>query len=139
MTKEQKRSAIKRRDFLKAGAVAGAAITLEGTGEILEGAEEKKEKVLILPNIATPNRPVIRNPDICNGCNTCVDVCQIDVYVPNPQKGKPPITLHPDECWYCGCCVNECPLLSAGAIKFNWPLQQRGIFKRKETGEIFRT
>ena len=105
----------------------------------LEGAEDKKDKVLIIPNIATPNRPVIRNPEICNGCNTCVDVCQIDVYVPNPEKGKSPITLHPDECWYCGCCVNECPRLSMGAIKFNWPLLQRGFFKRKSTGEIFRT
>ena len=139
MTKEKGRSAIKRRDFLKASAAAGAAVTLKGTGDVLEAAQNEKDKVYILPNIATPNRPVIRNPEVCNGCNTCVDVCQVDVHIPNPQKGKPPITLHPDECWYCGCCVNECPLLSAGAIKFNWPLQQRGFFKRKETGEIFRT
>jgi len=139
MEKGKKPSAIKRRDFLKAGATAGAAVTLAGSGDILEGAEEEKNKVFILPNVTTPNRPVIRNPEICNGCNTCVDVCQIDVYLPNPEKGKPPITLHPDECWYCGCCVNECPRLSMGAIKFNWPLQQRGFFKRKDTGEIFRT
>ena len=139
MNKGKKRSAIKRRDFLKAGAAAGAAATLKGGGDILEGAEDEKKKVYILPNIATPNRPVIRDPEVCNGCNTCVDVCQIDVYIPNPEKGKPPITLHPDECWYCGCCVNECPRLSMGAIKFNWPLQQRGFFKRKDTGEIFRT
>lgn len=139
MKKEEKPSAIKRRDFLKVSATVGAAVTLKGTGEILEAAEDEKDKVYILPNISTPNRPVIRNPEVCNGCNTCVDVCQIDVYLPNPEKGKPPITLHPDECWYCGCCVNECPLLSAGAIKFNWPLQQRGFFKRKDTGEIFRT
>ena len=139
MQKEKKRSGLKRRDFLKAGAVAGAVATLKGSEQILAAPEDKNGKVYILPNITTPNRPVIRNPEICNGCNTCVNVCQIDVYVPNPVKGKPPITLHPDECWYCGCCVNECPLLEAGAIKFNWPLQQRGFFKRKETGEIFRT
>ena len=60
MEKEKKRSAIKRRDFLKAGAAVGAAVTLKGSGEILEGAENQKEKVYILPNIATPNRPVIR-------------------------------------------------------------------------------
>jgi NAD-dependent dihydropyrimidine dehydrogenase PreA subunit len=125
MKKGKKRSAIQRRDFLKASAAAGAAITFKGSGDILKGAADEKEKVYIVPNIATPNRPVIRNPEICNGCNTCVNVCQIDVYIPNPERGKPPITLHPDECWYCGCCVNECPRLSLGAIKFNWPLQQR--------------
>ena len=64
MNKEKKRSAIKRRDFLKAGAVAGAAVTLKGSGNILEGAEDEKRKVYILPNITTPNRPVIRNPEI---------------------------------------------------------------------------
>jgi NAD-dependent dihydropyrimidine dehydrogenase PreA subunit len=139
MKKQKKSPAMKRRDFLKASAVAGAAgavVSLEGAGGMLEGAEGKK--VYVVPNVATPNRPVIRNPEICNGCNTCVNVCQVDVYIPNPVKGKPPITLHPEECWYCGCCVNECPRLNLGAIKFNWPLQQRGFFKRKATGEIFR-
>jgi NAD-dependent dihydropyrimidine dehydrogenase PreA subunit len=138
MKKTKKSAAMKRRDFLKAGAAAGAAVTLEGASDVLKGTEDKKDKVYIVPNVATPNRPVIRNPEICNGCNTCVNICQIDVYIPNPVKGKPPITLHPDECWYCGCCVNECPRRTLGAIKFNWPLQQRGFYKRKATGEIFR-
>jgi NAD-dependent dihydropyrimidine dehydrogenase PreA subunit len=138
MTKAKNSASIKRRDFLKAGAAASAAVTLEGASGVLKGADVKKDKVYILPNVATPNKPVIRNPGICNGCNTCVNICQIDVYVPNPEKGKPPITLHPDECWYCGCCVNECPRRDQGAIKFNWPLQQRGFYKRKATGEIFR-
>jgi NAD-dependent dihydropyrimidine dehydrogenase PreA subunit len=138
MKKTETNAAIKRRDFLKAGAVAGAVATLEGAGEVLRGADDRKNKVYMLPNVSTPNRPVIRNAEICNGCNTCVNICQVDVYVPNPLKGKPPITLHPDECWYCGCCVNECPRRTQGAIKFNWPLQQRGFYKRKATGEIFR-
>lgn len=138
MKKAKKRVAMKRRDFLKASAAAGAAVTLEGASGVLKGAEDKKEKVYILPNVAMPNRPVIRNPEICIGCNTCVDVCQVHVYIPNPEKGKPPIALHPEECWYCGCCVNECPRLSLGAIKFNWPLQQRGFYKHKATGEIYR-
>jgi NAD-dependent dihydropyrimidine dehydrogenase PreA subunit len=139
MKKQKKSGAMKRRDFLKASAVAGvakAAVSFEGASSLLQGAEGKK--VYVLPNVTTPNRPVIRNPEACIGCNTCVNVCQVDVYIPNPVKGKPPITLHPDECWYCGCCVNECPRLSAGAIKFNFPLQQRVHFKRKATGELFR-
>ena len=95
-----------------------------------------KEKVFALPNVITPSRPVIFNPEICNGCNRCVEVCPIDVYIPNPEKSKPPLILHADECWYCGTCVNECPRL--GAVRFNFPLQQRGYWKRKDTGEIFR-
>jgi NAD-dependent dihydropyrimidine dehydrogenase PreA subunit len=140
MKKQMKIPAMKRRDFLKASAVAGAAgaaaCSLEKTGGMLEGAEGKK--VYVVPNVITPNRPVIRNREICNGCNTCVDICQVDVFLPNPVKGKPPITLHPEECWYCGCCVNDCPRLNLGAIKFNFPLQQRVHFKRKATGELFR-
>ncbi len=60
----------------------------------------------------------------------------MDVFIPNPEEGRCPIILHPEECWYCGTCVNDCP--RPGAVKFNWPLQQRGYWKRKETGQIFR-
>jgi NAD-dependent dihydropyrimidine dehydrogenase PreA subunit len=93
-----------------------------------------KQKVYVMPNITTPNRPVIFNPEICIGCNQCMEVCPIDVYIPNPEKGSPPIVLHPDECWYCGCCVDECG--RSGAITFNWPLQQRSCWKNKTTGKI---
>ena len=93
-------------------------------------------KINALPNITTPNAPVTFNPDICKGCNTCVNVCQVDVFIPNPVRGKPPIVLHPDECWYCGCCVNDCK--HSGAISFNWPIQQRGSWKDKVTGKVMR-
>ncbi len=93
-----------------------------------------KDKVIAIPNVTTPSSPVVFNPDICNGCNHCVEVCQIDVYLPHPEKGKPPIVLHPDECWYGGCCVNDCP--RPGAIKFKWALQHRGYWKNKATGEV---
>jgi len=93
------------------------------------------EKVYATPNLITPNRPV-KFTDLCNGCNTCVDICQMDVLIPNPEKGKPPITLFPDECWYGGCCVAHCPV--PGAIKLNHPLMQRARWKRKATGEHFR-
>ena len=78
------------------------------------------QEVHALPNVPTPSTPVIFNPEKCNGCNQCVETCQVDVYIPNPKKGKPPIILHPEECWYCGCCVNDCH--RPGAITFNWPL-----------------
>ena len=40
-----------------------------------------------LPNITTPSTPVIFNPDICKGCNTCVNVCPVDVLIPSPTRG----------------------------------------------------
>jgi len=93
-----------------------------------------QQEVFAIPNISTPGSPVRFNEDICDGCNTCVEVCQIDVYIPNPQSGRPPIVLHPEECWYCGCCANDCP--RPGALEFNWPLQARGYWKNKQTGEV---
>jgi NAD-dependent dihydropyrimidine dehydrogenase PreA subunit len=82
------------------------------------------KKIFAVPNVATPSRPVIFT-DKCKGCNLCVEVCPVDVYIP-----------HPEECWYCGCCVGACNI--EGAIKFNWPLQQRGYWKNKATGEVKR-
>jgi NADH-quinone oxidoreductase subunit F len=48
----------------------------------------------------------------------------------------PPLVLYPDECWFCGTCVEECP--AEGAIRMEHPLNQRVIWKRKETGKLFR-
>lgn len=95
-----------------------------------------KYKAYMVPNPAMPCRPVKFNPEICNGCNTCVNVCRRDVLMPNPVKGKPPIVLYPDECWFCGNCVEYCQ--RPGAIKFNHPLNQKVGWIRKETGEFFR-
>jgi len=95
-----------------------------------------EKTIYAFPNVPTPNTPVVINPDLCTGCNSCVEVCQVDVLLPNPEKGKPPIVMYPDECWYGGCCALDCRV--PGAITFNWAIQQRGYWKRKETGEIFR-
>jgi len=95
-----------------------------------------EEKVYASQNVPTPNRPVIFNPGLCHGCNVCVEVCQMDVFIPNPEKRKPPIMLYPEECWYEGCCVAHCPI--PGAIRLNHPLMQRVRWKRKATGEHFR-
>src|SRR5512136_1305163 len=57
--------------------------------------KERGMSVYALPNAATPGRPAIFNPEICDGCNTCVDRCPVDVFIPNPEPGKSPIILHP--------------------------------------------
>ena len=93
-------------------------------------------KVYAMPNMQSPAVPVKFDADKCIGCNTCVEVCQIDVFIPNPVKGQPPIILHPEECWYCGACAQDCP--TPGALNFNYPLAHKPYWRRKETGEIFR-
>ncbi|MCP4709145.1 MAG: ferredoxin family protein [Planctomycetes bacterium] len=61
--------------------------------------------------------PLTFDAAVCNGCNRCVEVCQVDILIPNVQKGKPPIVLYPGECWYGGTCVEVCP--RPGAISLN--------------------
>lgn len=95
-------------------------------------------RVYAFPNLVTPNRPIEFDENVCSACNICVEMCQMDVFIPNPDKGSPPIVLHPDECWQCGCCIQECPLGDKGAIKMNWPLMLKMRWKDKETGEHFR-
>lgn len=95
-------------------------------------------QVYMIPNPPTPNRAVDFNPEVCTGCNRCVEICRSDVLMPHPRKGEPPIVLYPDECWYCGCCVLECK--HPGAITMLHPLNQSisVIWRRKATGECFR-
>ena len=61
-----------------------------------------KEKVYLVPNRVTPTKNVIIDENICDGCNICIEHCQMDVFHPNPVEGKPPLVVYPDECWYGG-------------------------------------
>ena len=54
-------------------------------------------------------RPILFDDSLCVGCNRCADVCQVDIFIPNPEKGKHPIVVYPGECYYCGSCVMACP------------------------------
>jgi NAD-dependent dihydropyrimidine dehydrogenase PreA subunit len=70
-------------------------------------------------------RPVIIDEEICDGCNVCVEVCLLDIFERNPEKGKPPILRYPDECAYDGACWLRCPLRDEGAIKVVPPLPMK--------------
>jgi len=69
------------------------------------------------------SRPIIFDAEQCTGCNYCVEICQVDIFIPNPVKGAPPVVLYPGECWYCGSCVVVCPV--KGAITLRHPLMNR--------------
>ena len=89
-----------------------------------------------MPSQSGPSRILSFN-DKCTGCNMCVNVCPMDVMIPNSEAGEEPIVVFAEECWFCGGCVQECPV---GAVTLVAPAKQRisTIWKRKETGEEFR-
>lgn len=73
---------------------------------------------------------IIIDPNVCNGCNICYDVCPHDVFAPNEEKGKPPKVVRPDECGLGGTCLMDCPLYDKGAIKVIIPFWLRPHFLR---------
>jgi NAD-dependent dihydropyrimidine dehydrogenase PreA subunit len=82
-----------------------------------------------IPEMPAAN-PIIIDSSKCTGCNRCVNICQVDLLLPNITKGAPPVVMYPGECWYCGCCVVECPV--EGAIKLRHPLMNRVFWIAKE-------
>lgn len=80
-------------------------------------------KVSVVPCSATP---LVFDPAKCIGCNNCTNICQCDILMPSPEKGKPPIVAYPGECYYCGACVMVCP--TEGAIKLQHPVMNRAKF-----------
>ena len=53
--------------------------------------------------------PILYDETKCVGCNACVNICQVDILIPSPEKGMHPIVLYPGECYYCGACVMARP------------------------------
>ena len=84
------------------------------------------EKTLSAVKIPSSARPIRFDADKCVGCNRCVNICQVDIFIPNPEKGKPPVVLYPGECYYCGSCVMVCP--RKGAITLSHPLMNQAKF-----------
>lgn len=83
--------------------------------------------------IPSSARPIVFDEALCVGCDRCVNVCQVDIFIPNPEKGKPPVVLYPGECYYCGSCVMACG--KKGAIRLVHPLMNQAKFvpvKREE-------
>jgi NAD-dependent dihydropyrimidine dehydrogenase PreA subunit len=75
--------------------------------------------------------PVIIDSEKCTGCNRCIEICQVDVFIPGTKKGDPPVILFPGECWYCGCCVMECPVPDTISLRHPLMNQVRWIAKDK--------
>jgi NAD-dependent dihydropyrimidine dehydrogenase PreA subunit len=90
-----------------------------------------------IPSQSGPCRILSFDAEKCIGCNLCVNVCPLDVMIPNPTKGREPIVLYGEECWFCGGCVQECP---QRALTLVMPAKQRlsTVWVDKETGAEYR-
>lgn len=81
------------------------------------------KRINLLPEMLA-SKPLILREDLCTGCMQCVDICQVDVLIPDLAKEKKvPLVLFPGECWYCGDCVEVCPV--EGAIELRHPLMNK--------------
>lgn len=88
-----------------------------------------EKNVNILPGMPS-SKPIIFNEEKCIGCNKCVEICQVDVFIPSMEKDKKaPSVLYPGECWYCGNCVVVCPV--EGAIELRHPLMNQAHWIEK--------
>lgn len=85
----------------------------------------KKVEFKCIP-VTSSARPIRFHEELCIGCGSCADVCQVDVMIPSMEQGKPPVVLYPGECYYCGSCAMSCPI--PGAIELIHPLMNRTRF-----------
>ena len=65
--------------------------------------------------------PPIIDPNKCNKCGTCVDVCAEDVFF-GSQKKDVPVVAYPEACIHCNCCVAECKMEGAISLRIPLPL-----------------
>lgn len=93
----------------------------------MEAGEHMDKKMeLSAARVPSSARPIRFDAQKCVGCNRCVNICQVDIFIPNPERGKPPVVLYPGECYYCGSCVMVCP--REGAISLCHPLMNQAKF-----------
>jgi adenylylsulfate reductase subunit B len=48
------------------------------------------------------------DPEKCNGCGVCADICPVDVFRVN-EESKLAEARYETDCWYCGACEGDCP------------------------------
>ena len=46
-----------------------------------------KDKVLVAEPVPCSARPILYDGTKCTGCNACVNICQVDILIPSPEKG----------------------------------------------------
>jgi NAD-dependent dihydropyrimidine dehydrogenase PreA subunit len=49
-----------------------------------------------------------RDPELCQGCGTCVQICPTDVFRMD-RENKRALIKYPEDCQLCELCMLECP------------------------------
>jgi NAD-dependent dihydropyrimidine dehydrogenase PreA subunit len=49
------------------------------------------------------------NPELCNGCGTCINSCSIEV-IRMDEKAPAAVIQYPEDCMCCGYCELDCPV-----------------------------
>ena len=90
------------------------------------------------PDAPIPNgyAAITIDEKLCIGCDQCVEACQVDVFLPSPDKAKAPLVAWPEECWHSGDCIAACPV--PGAIRLEKIPKNLVEWRRVTTGEILR-
>ena len=52
---------------------------------------ELQNKILTAEPVPCSTHPILYDETKCVGCNACVNICQVDILIPSPEKGKHPI------------------------------------------------
>jgi NAD-dependent dihydropyrimidine dehydrogenase PreA subunit len=106
--------------------------SVAGTEEKILTPEQDAVTFEVSP-VPCSTSPLKYDESRCIGCNRCASVCQCDILLPSPEKGKHPIVMYPGECYYCGACVMVCP--RPGALSLSHPLMNRAKFVPVKSGE----
>ena len=69
--------------------------------------------------------PPVIHADKCIRCETCTQICCMDVFGP-AEQGTVPQVRWPEECWHCRACVMDCP---TQAIELHYPLPMMMLWK----------
>ena len=62
----------------------------------IQGREKEPAAEYSLRQSPASLNPICFDPDVCIGCNRCVQPCQCDILLPSGQKGNPPLSCIPE-------------------------------------------
>ncbi len=125
--------ATKRDGIFAAGAVIGPKDIQSTTAEA-EGAAMKVVNFLSGERMIEPNKAYLSQPDLCDGCGECVDVCPENAIM--LVDGKP--VINDIMCSGCGACIPACPqnaLDQQGLTDAQLKAQIRGLLE-SSTAEV---
>ena len=103
---------INRKEFLK---IAGGSAVALTAGQLLPSCSKQAAVEHVTTSLESPDIKkydstffVQVNPNKCQGCHTCNDVCPTKI-IDSKEPGGPHRVYSPDGCVNCGQCLVNCP------------------------------